>query len=324
MLRPLAVLLLSLMSILAIALPLRAQQPVTTLSLSPDTCTIGDDIFYTVSVLKKSSIRLSYPSVADSAAFSPFEIRQVEILPAETRENLTLEKIRYTLTVFDTGLQSVPPISVAYLDQETQRQDSILLEKKIVYVKSILDTARKDIADIKPVRSVPIPLWVYLAGGALLLLLAVGIYFFVRYLRSRPQASEPAPVAAPMLTPFEIAFAKLKSLESATLSSQGDYKAYYSAMSDAVREFLERHYGFPAMEQLTSEIDATLQAKRPKDEAERVKTLLEKADLVKFAKFQPTLLEAKESLSVAFQIIEIGRPKETPELSNRSTPRDNV
>ncbi len=310
------------MSVIAIALPLHAQQPITTLSIAPDTCTIGDNIFYTLNVLKKSSIRLNYPQLSDSTVFSPFEIRQVEMLPAEARENLILEKIRYTLTVFDTGMQTVPAISLAYLDQETQRQDSIVLERKSVYVKSVLDTARKDIADIKPVRSVPIPLWVYLTGGALLLAFAIGIYFLVRYWRTRAPASVPASV--PALTPYEVAFAKLKGLEEITLNSQNDFKIYYSAISDAVREFLERHYGFPAMEQLTSEIDATLQAKRPKEEAERVKSLLEKADLVKFAKFQPTVSEAKESLSVAFQIIEIGRPSQTPDLSNRPTLRNHV
>ncbi|MFN3394497.1 MAG: hypothetical protein ACK41G_09670 [Candidatus Thermochlorobacter sp.] len=313
---------LSLISVIVIAIPLHAQQPITTLSIAPDTCTIGDDIFYTLNVLKKSSIQLSYPTLSDSAVFAPFEIRQVEMLPAEARENLMLEKIRYTLTVFDTGMQTVPAISLAYLDKETQRQDTIVLEQKSVYVKSVLDTARKDIADIKPVRSVPIPLWVYLTGGALLLVLAIGIYFLVRYWRARAPA--PVPVPAPALTPYEVAFAKLKGLEELTLNSQNDFKIYYSAISDAVREFLERHYGFPAMEQLTSEIEATLQAKRPKEEVERVKNLLEKADLVKFAKFQPTVSEAKESLSVAFQIIEIGRPRETTDLPNRSTLRNHV
>ncbi len=291
------------------ALSLQAQQPVATLSVEPDTCTIGDDIFYTISVLKKSSIRLQYPSPSDTASFWPFEIRQMQTLPAETQEKMTLEKIRYKLTIFDTGMHYLPPIRLVYTDQETQQQDSLTLESRSVYVRSVLDTARKDIVDIKPVRSVPIPLWVYFAGGGLLVLLAVGIYLLVKYLRTRTKLVEPVSVA-PTLTPFEIANEKLKLLENYTLQSQSDFKAYYTALSNTVREFLEHHYGFPAMEQLTSEIDTVMQARRPKEEAERIRVLLEEADLVKFAKFQPEVLHAREMLRLAFQIIEVGKPRE--------------
>jgi hypothetical protein len=290
------------------ALPLQAQQPVATLSVEPDTCTIGDDIFYTISILKKPTIRLQYPT--DTASFQPFEIRQLQTLPAETQEKMTLEKVRYTLTIFDTGVQYLPPIRIVYTDQETQQQDSLTLGNRSVYVRSVLDTAKKDISDIKPVRSVPIPLWVYLAGGGLLLLLAVGIYLLVKYLRKHPKMVEPVSMAL-ALTPFEIATEKLKLLENYTLQSQSDYKAYYTALSNTVREFLEHYYGFPAMEQLTSEINAVMQARRPKEEADRIRTLLEEADLVKFAKFQPEVLHAREMLRLAFQIIEVGKPKET-------------
>lgn len=293
-------------------------QPVATAVLSPDTCTIGDDIFYTIRVLKKPSVRIQYPASTDTLVFAPFEVRAINHLPHETREGLQLESVRYTLTVFDTGVQVLAPLRLTYLDEETQRIDSLWLGAQQIYVRSLLDTARKDILDIKPVRTVPIPIWVYVLGGVLLLALAVGIYFLVRYLQQRPKpAPEPEPL--PQKTPYQIAYEKLQPLSHYTLNTPEDYKQYYTLLSDVVREFLELHYGFKAREQLTSEICAILEARRSIEEVERVRNLLEAADLVKFAKFQPEFFEAKQSLELAYQIIAVAKPAEDAQPSSKSS-----
>ncbi|MCS7012137.1 MAG: hypothetical protein NZM05_00715 [Chloroherpetonaceae bacterium] len=292
-------------------------QPVATVSLSPDTCTIGDEVFYTIQVLKKPSVQMQYPAASDSLVFYPFEVRQMNRLPDETREELRLESVRYTLTVFDTGMQVVPPIRLTYFDEAANRADSLWLGAQKVYVRSLLDTARKDIVDIKPVRSVPVPAWIYVLGGALLLAVAVGIYLLVRYWRHRPMPM-PTPTVEnrPAKTPYQIASEKLQSLADYSLRTPEDYKTYYTLLSDTVREFLENYYNFNAREQLTSEICAVMEMRRPPEEVGRIRRLLETADLVKFAKFQPEFSEAKESWALAYQIIEVAKPVEPAPTTN--------
>ncbi len=296
-----------------------AQQPVVSLELKPDTCTIGDDVFCTLTVLKKTTLVLNYPQLNDTASFMPFEIRHIEKLPLEQRDaadNLVTEKLRYTLTVFDTGMQRLPALSIAYSDEQTRRQDTLIVPSvRQIYVVSALDTSRKDIADIKPVQTLPLPTWIWLVGAGVLILLCVAAYFIYASLKKRGKK-----IASPNIvvtkSPYETAIEKLQALESAPLESQADFKKYYSDLSDTVREFLEQHYGFPAMEQLTSEIYETLLRRRPREEAMLARQLLEKADLVKFAKFYPSALEAKESLQLAYRVVEIAKPISTEPLTS--------
>ncbi len=296
-----------------------AQQPVVSVELKPDTCTIGDDIVCTLTVLKKPTLVLNYPQLNDTASFTPFEIRRIEKSPMEQRDTdntLVTEKMRYTLTVFDTGMQRLPLLAIAYLDEQTKKHDTLVVPSaQRIYVMSVLDTSRKDIADIKPIQTLPIPLWIWLAGAVALILLCVAAYFIYAALKKRGKKIA-APNIVVVKSPYETAIEKLQALESVPLMSQADFKKYYSDLSDTVREFLEQHYGFPAMEQLTSEIYETLLRRRPREEAMRARQLLDKADLVKFAKFYPSALEAKESLQLAYGIVEVAKPISTEPLTS--------
>ena len=89
--------------------------------------------------------------------------------------------------------------------------------------------------------------------------------------------------------PHELALQQLETLKNQELLQKGDVKGYHSALTFIVREYLEKRYGILPLEQTTDEILAQLR-KGDFDFSlsQKLGEVLQTADLVKFAKAQPT------------------------------------
>jgi hypothetical protein len=103
----------------------------------------------------------------------------------------------------------------------------------------------------------------------------------------------------------EIALEALRKLETEKLWQEGRIKEYHSRMSDIIRTYIEQTLFINAMEMTTDLILCADQIKalnqRNKNELQE---LLERADLVKFAKFQPLANEHEASMKNAVSFIE--------------------
>ncbi len=286
-----------------------AQQAKASVEITPDTCLIGDNIFYLLSITYETQL-ISLPSDTDEVAFYPFEIRSRKKLSEEVRDGVTTERWQYTLTIFDTGAQVIPPLDLRYVQVgKLDTSETVLkLDSKTIYVRSVLDTTIKDIADIKPLQSLPLPAWVYVAIAVALVLAIGGGYWLFKVWQKRRKAEKPKP-AEPLKPPYQIALEKLASLDAYPLESQEDFKKFYSDLSDILREFIEHYYRIPALEQITSEILYALRTKLSSEHIEKYRQVFERADLVKFAKFYPSKLEARESLSLSKNVIEETVPR---------------
>ncbi|NTV45093.1 MAG: protein BatD [Chlorobiales bacterium] len=285
----------------------QGKEPSASVKISPDTCTVGDDITYLLTISSSPSVSVSLP-IAGDTSFVPFEIRSAKQLSKEDAGGQVITKMEYTLAVFETGQQALPALNLSYIDDKQGAvTGSIQIPGKTIFVKSLLDTSRKDIEDIKPVQSLPFPVWIYFAvAGAIIALGLIG-YFIYRKMKNKKEEPPAAP-PAPERSPYEVAREKLVALEHHPLEAQEDCKQYYIKLSDTLREFLQANYGFNALDQLTSEIYTSLEKRAGRAKAELVDTILERADLVKFAKFYPSRSDAKESLAQSLQAIENAKP----------------
>jgi hypothetical protein len=310
---PLALIFLIACSLLLTPVRAISQELKASVEITPDTCLIGDNVFYLLSITHSETQLISLPSDTDEVAFYPFEIRSRKKLLEEERDGLTTERWQYTLTIFDTGAQIIPPLTLRYVQiGKSDSSETVLkLDSKTIYVRSVLDTTVKDIADIKPLQSLPLPAWVYVAIAVALLLIIGGGYWLFKVWQKHRQAEKPKPVV-PEKPPYQIALEKLAALDAYPLDSQDDFKKFYSDLSDILREFIERYYRVPALEQITSEILYSLRTKLSSEQIERYRQVFERADLVKFAKFYPSKIEARESLSLSKAIIEDATPTLEP------------
>ena len=260
---------------------------------SPDSLTVGDPVTVELRVEAPAGAQVEFPR---PPASKQFEILDVTAVPPGTEGNDKAWRGRYRLAVFDVGDIVLPPWSVqVHADSQATvvRTDSIRL-----YVHSVLDDslAAADIRDLKGQADVPVPLprWLWFVLGGLLLA-ALGLWWWLR--RRRHQVAV-TPVAPP-LPAHELALAELRKLEAQQLPGAGKIKEHYVRLSEILRAYLERspQFGFAALEETTDEI---LRELRERDYSPRVVEALaglcEEADLVKFAKYEPTIVECEASL----------------------------
>ena len=137
---------------------------------------------------------------------------------------------------------------------------------------------------------------------ATLILGGLAVFFYLRTRRSRRQEE---PVVASMLPPGEIAQRELAAIQAMKLPGKGEFKKYYILVSESVRKFLGAEYHFPVLERTTEEILSEIQERAMPDTIKRrVSTFLPEADMVKFAKYLPTLEEADHTMDQALKIVD--------------------
>ena len=140
--------------------------------------------------------------------------------------------------------------------------------------------------DIKGQVSFPYTLkelfpWIYGIGMALMAIAAL-----VLWLTGRTRREAQAHSADP---PHIRALRKLDEFRGDKFWKPERQKAFYSGVTDALREYIASRYAFGAMEMTTAEIFEDLKdSDIPEELYREMKTLFETADFVKFAKFTAT------------------------------------
>lgn len=137
----------------------------------------------------------------------------------------------------------------------------------------------------------------------------VGVGWVVRrWLESRRR--EPAPYVDPRPA-HVIALEQLHRLAAEGLLEAGQIKAYYFRMSEIVRDYLERRFGFPAPEMTSDEIRARLAGLPIATEARlSLDDFLSETDLVKFADFSPSDAAVASLMPAARGLVELTRARE--------------
>ncbi len=248
---------------------------------------IGEQIEYKISVQAPADAAVVFP---EGQTFGALEM--VKTNPTDTlkeKGKFRLEKAYY-LTQFDEGKYTIPQqkIQISHKDFYT---DSLLVEVHNVAV----DTLKQPLYDAKPIAEVTSPssshLWLWIVLGIVALLLtAAALYFFV-FRKKKLSAEE----ERKKLPPFERAIQDLKDLQNSKYLIESKHKAYYTRLTDIVKEYLEDEVHILAKESTTDELLAKINnlQKTGKlylstETINNLKRVLQNADLVKFAKSKPS------------------------------------
>ena len=160
----------------------------------------------------------------------------------------------------------------------------------------------EDLRDIKPPIDLPADyfLWFVLLG----ILALGGIAFLVRFLILR--LKQPKKILEPTKLSWKIALERLNALQQQNLPQQGQVKEYYSQLSDIIRRYMEDRFHIRAPEMTTQEFLWSLNNFRGLTDLHKnlLKNFLNSCDLVKFAKYGPTLNEMDESFQFAVKLVE--------------------
>jgi hypothetical protein len=103
--------------------------------------------------------------------------------------------------------------------------------------------------------------------------------------------------------PGEIALERLRALEGSPLLDEVDRRPFYFALTEVVREYLGRRFGFAALDMTTSELLEALHA-APAELRADARRWLGACDLVKFARLPASREDASSALGEALALVQ--------------------
>lgn len=188
------------------------------------------------------------------------------------------------ITSFDEGDYELPQIMVGRLSKDGVI-DTLVFDPMRLEVRTMpVDTATFVPHDIKeqiryPVTFEEIVPWIG-AFWALALVVIVSVCLVIIHKRKDdPEYVRKDP-------PHIVALRELDKYRGNKMWTPEKQKAFYSGVTDALREYMDARYGVPAMEMTTAEIFDDMKSKDvPAELLADARELFERADFVKFAKY---------------------------------------
>jgi hypothetical protein len=281
--------------------------PVASAALSEREVTLGRSFFLFVRVVYAPGIDVNLPANLGL----PEGLEELRRTNAE-RENPDgsfTREFEVELMAFSLGELGIAPMAVTYSARGDVAQ--VQTNPLALRVVGVIGDGAEELRDIAgPVDVERDDLRTLYALIAVVATLIVGLllWWAIRAARSR-RKHVAARIAARRLPVDEEALARLADLESRGALERDDLKPTYLEMSEIVKGYIGRRYGFPANELTALEIRNELAARPSGQLAETlIRPWFEAADLVKFANAGATPEQARRALDDARDLIDQTRP----------------
>ena len=216
------------------------------------------------------------------------------------------DSVVYTLQNFSTEDFQIPRMPVE-LTGGASRDTTLYSTPVPVFFKSIVAEGDDEFRPLKPIFDFAAAVWPWIIA-ALIFILAVWLIY--RYLQKR-EVKEPKPseefIPVPFTNPMEKLEKDLHTLSgSDSPLNRRDFKEFYVLLGDAIRRYFEDVYNIDALEMTSGEIMRNLRDyPANKDVIKITRKVLNEADMVKFAKFEPDIPQAEKALKIAFQFVDV-------------------
>lgn len=312
-------LLLFLILVTFVSSDLRAQKITVSARLDSTVIWIGNQAHLTFEVSQQPKQKVFMPVFSDSIVGGLELVEPVKIDTIKSQDGHILIKQHYLVTSFKDSLLYIPPFPFVS-NGDTVWSKSLSL--KVVQPFKI-DTASNKIADIKPVFQPKFD-WLNLLFIILLILaihglLLVGFILYKKYFKKQPELNSKEMHL--LLPPYIVALNQLDKIKQEKPWQQGRSKEYHTELTDVVREYIERVFNINSMEMTSEEIMEHLRNLRMEQKAaySGLKQILQLADLVKFAKWDPTPDEHELSLINAYLFVNQTKVEEVKPLEEIKT-----
>ncbi len=280
----------------AVTMVAQTNAPITT-TIDRDSILMGEEIQLTLKV----------PVTADDLVVFPVQqgmgaLEVIESYPIDTiRENdaMTLFK-KYGLTQFDSGDYYIPRLKIL------KNNTSLFSDSLLVKVREVqTDTTVQKMFPIKEVIANDYDLPFNWKGLLWLLLwIPLGIVFWWLLRKRTFKTYEQT------LPPYEWSKYRLNKLAESNLVESRAWKTYYTELSYIVRRYIDTKVYGQALESTTAQLIENIEKETAvkgvsitDKTKERLKRVLEKADLIKFAGMSGDGISAKEDREAINDII---------------------
>jgi len=245
----------------------------------------GDLVTVTIHARVKAGVDLAIPE----QPLAPFELLDKRSTVSTKDGNRELH-FELDLLILEAGQQTLPALTVRVVGPKGELAE-LKTEAKTFSVASVL--ANEPNAQPRPVTKPVIVMQddytlAYVGAGILTVALIIGVTLLIqRWLARRPKELPPPPPPRPA---WEVALEKLEKLRRRkdNLLQNDRGEELVDGVSEVLREYLGKRYGFDGLESTSDEILTRLEKLRPhKLSLSGVQLVLAQCDLVKFARLPP-------------------------------------
>ena len=167
----------------------------------------------------------------------------------------------------------------------------------------------QNLRDIKPPLEMSQNLLPYFISGTVILGFVAALLWHSLQKRRQP-LRPPAPDENDTRLAHEVAYEKLAAIEASDWLKRGDMETYHTQIAYVLRQYINARYRIPALELTTTGLlQAMLSAEIAAPYVERTQKVLANCDMVKFATYQPELLEASVRIADARWIVDETKPR---------------
>jgi hypothetical protein len=283
-------------------------------TLDTASITLGQQVFLNLNFTAPKEANVIWPNLQDSLA-SHIQIVRKSAIDTSPEGSLRKYHQKITITSFDSGAYTIPPISVGYKLSKDSALQFALSQSIAFKVQTLQVDTTKAIKEIKGLMEAPLTFaeilpWL-LAALALALVITLLVYYLRKRSKNEPLISLPR---KPKIPPYQVALESLGVLKSKKLWQSGRMKEYHSELTDIIRLYIENQLGIDAIEMTTDDILDAFNSENHRNGVayRKLSQLLTTADLAKFAKAEPLPTENELSMENAVGFINETKPDQQP------------
>jgi hypothetical protein len=289
-----------------VANPIAIQAQTVETRPTVDTVRIGDqfDVQY---VVRGTG---AYPEVdlpedlgGEAEGFAAIEVVDVKRFRQEARQDSIVVKFQYF------GIQDTLLPAIGFKFFGNGRDTTVFSAQVPLFFGSSLptDSTQAELRPLKEIYDFNQPWWVFALWALAVIALLALIGWVVWSRLSTRDNAEPKPVVEPAV--FESPLVALrdsldqKGAELAQLEPD-TFERYYDELGDAIRTYVEEVYGIRSLEMTTYETLRALQSEGYSESlVKSTRSVLLEADKIKFARFTPTVDNARVVLEHAREFV---------------------
>ena len=293
-------------------------------AIDSTTLMIGDQTDLHLRVTQEAGERVEWPVFGETLQ-DGIEIVDRTIVDTLTMNDGRLQLNQYlTLTSFKDSLFAINPIAFA------SGNDTFWTEGLAINIVQPFEVdSSLAITDIKDIEKAPIWWWGIIRWVLLAILIAglcIGGYYLWQWYQKNRKPEEES-IEPELLRPAdEVALEKLDEIKAQKIWKDGKVKEYQTELTDVVREYIGRRFDVQSTEKTSDETLREMEAILVKGQSdkvqctkedgkalyERLKKMLQTAELVKFAKWHTTPDENEQALSTAYDFVKETTPAQQP------------
>ena len=262
---------------------------------------IGEQINYKINIKLDSLDEINFPKAKD---FAPFELINEFKVDTNYLDKKFIISKQFALTFFDSGTYYIPSQKLSLLDKEIEL-DSF----KVTINPVKIDTTKQGLYDIKPIMKsntkFDFLFWLYIL---IFIIVFCTFLYFKNHILSFFTINK---LEVEYLTPYEKAVTELSKIKNLNYLSEIDIKTYYSDLTFVIRNFIEEKIIDNALECTTKELIQKLSLLKTSKKLnfsnstlKNIEDVFSRADLVKFAKYEPDTQSASTDLETLTKELE--------------------